>query len=344
MIKVTLTTKEQLIYFLLNNLSLGTYDKKFLSNLQALNLLLKKPLTTNQAALLDKIVMRYGRQLSKLELNPIDLVNLPWDRTPIQSIPEFTEAHLKIEDTNFIFRSPYKKEFLSEFNKIDLQGTWNKEEKFWTVPASTYTLKILSTLIEKHYGKVNYCKNISNMIDEITKLNQHKYWNPTYVYNGNFMIKGITEPLYDAIKHIRFEPTLDALARISRHGISIDDTVIDEYLEKYDSDLVEFAKENKYTIEVDDLSIVDKMLLINADLVVFTSVGTHMQNYFTKIKNALKHKIECLFLDRGDECLAPGYDNKLIIKMTSGIWVKEHQPMTVAKTIHVVNSKPIQIR
>jgi hypothetical protein len=38
------TTKEQLIHYLVNHISLGTYDKKFLSNVYEIN----KPLTTNQ--------------------------------------------------------------------------------------------------------------------------------------------------------------------------------------------------------------------------------------------------------------------------------------------------------
>lgn len=343
MLKVTPNTKEQLIYFLLNNISLGTYDKKFLNNLQALNLLYKKPLTTNQATLLDKVVMRYGRQLSKLELNPVTLVQLPWDRTPIQSIPEFTEAHLKIEDTTFILRSPYKKEFLNEFGKVELQGVWDKEEKFWSIPASSFSLKILSTLVEKHYGKINYCDNITRMLDEVSKFSQYKYWNPTYVFNGSFIIKGITEPLNEATKHIDFEPTLKTLARVARYGIAIDDSVIDEYLSLYDSDYVEFAKEKTYTVELDDMSIVDKLLTVEPDLIVISSFGNHMKSYFSQIKEALNDKTEFLFLDSGGECMPPAYENKLVIKITSGMWIKDARPMTVAKTIHVVNSKPIEL-
>ena len=74
MTKVKPTTKEQLVDFMLKYLSLGTYDKKFLNNLVQLNFIQKIQVTTNQADLLDKITLRYHRQLLKKELIPQEIL------------------------------------------------------------------------------------------------------------------------------------------------------------------------------------------------------------------------------------------------------------------------------
>ncbi len=67
MTKVKPKTKEQVIYFLISNISLGTYDKRFLSNLESMNVVAKKPLTTNQATLFEKIMYEGGQSSSFIE-------------------------------------------------------------------------------------------------------------------------------------------------------------------------------------------------------------------------------------------------------------------------------------
>ena len=85
MTKVKPTTKEQLVYYLCHNISLGTYDQRFLDNILRLNITANKPLTTNQSSLFDKIVERYSRQLAKQEIASADMKLLPWILQPIDS-------------------------------------------------------------------------------------------------------------------------------------------------------------------------------------------------------------------------------------------------------------------
>lgn len=124
------STKEQLIYYLLNHISLGTYDRKFLSNLQTMYMVSQKPVTTNQSRLLSRIILQYKRQLLKHEIT-VDQANaLPWTREPIPSLPEFTETHLILVDDELILRSPYKNIFVKDFKKLDIYGKWNKRIDF----------------------------------------------------------------------------------------------------------------------------------------------------------------------------------------------------------------------
>jgi hypothetical protein len=342
--KVAPNTKEQLIYFLLNNLSLGTYDKKFLANIQVKNLINKAPLTTNQATLLNKIVERYARQLGKFDLFVSDLTALPWEITPIQSLPTYTEVFLELNDNELILRSPYKKEFLAEFIKLDTGGFWNKTEKIWTIPGSTYSLKSLVSLVEKYYPIVNYCDNIKKILDDIYNFSDCKYWDPTLVYNNSLMINAINQPLYDAIKDIPFDITLPSLARIVRYGINIDSSVSNEFYRHFSVDDVDFAKSIDYNVEFGDLSIVDKIVAINTDLVLMYFNGHGLSSYFHDIKNKLilDHQIECLFLANGQEFVQPEDKDKFIVQVTSRMYGT--QPVSAAKTIHVLNSQPIELK
>ena len=60
MSKVKPTTKEQLIHYLLHNVSLGTYDNRFLTNIETNFIGAGKPVTSNQSDLLTKITFRYS--------------------------------------------------------------------------------------------------------------------------------------------------------------------------------------------------------------------------------------------------------------------------------------------
>ena len=345
MTKMKPKTKEQLIYFFISNISLGTYDKKFLLNLQVLNLAQKKPLTTNQAELLDKITLRYRKQLSKLEIGVQEMLDLPWNNTPVQSLPQYTEAHLSLNEDTLILRSPYKKEFVSEFNKLNLSNKkqWDRVGKYWSIPANSYTLREVNNQLEKHYGKVNYCDKLSKLLSDIKGYQSIKYWDPTYMYvNGNYMIVGISEALHDAIIDIPFETELHTLSYLAQFGIKIDDSVIEEFLLKFDADAVSFATESRINVELHDESIIKKLLLIKVDLIIFPeNITANTKLYFDFIERQVKYKINCCY--GINEASSKIINSKLPVLLSSQMWGRT--PLRgIAKTIHVVNSNPIDIK
>jgi len=347
MLKVKPKTKEQTIFFLVSNISLGTYDKKFLTNLETMNVTLGKPLTTNQADLLDKIILRYSRQLRKLEIDSDELISLPWTTQPILSSPQFTEVHLFLVDDEIILRSPYKKDFVKEFRTLDISTTWVHGDKFWRMPANTFTFREVKKCVEKHYTKVNYCDALQEFLSQLDIYNDTHCWNPTlYCINGNQIIGGITETLFEAIKDIPNDWTLSSLFRLTRYGIQIDDSVIDMYLEKYDKAEVDFALEDNPRIEKDDNSIVSKLVSIKPDLVVFsvsTSARVRPNIPAAEIRSNLeKNNIKCM-----DSNISEVIDigtSKFPVYITSGIPFTNLLPRKVAKVVSLVNSNPIDIK
>ena len=67
-----------------------------------------KNITTNQSELLNRITIRYQRQLVRHGLDANKLILLPWTNEPIKSLPQYIEAHVSIFGDTVILNSPYK--------------------------------------------------------------------------------------------------------------------------------------------------------------------------------------------------------------------------------------------
>ena len=343
MSKVKPSTKEQLIYFLISNLSLGTYDRRFLTNLETINLQKKKPLTSNQAELLDKIVLRYKRQLTKLEIDTDQVISLPWSIQPIKSLPQFTETHLYLIEDELILRSPYKNSFIKDFKKLDLHAKWEPDDRLWRIPANTYTLKTVKKCVEYHFEKVNYDEYITKLLDAISVL-ENSSWEPTYKYlNGNFYVLNINEHLSDALKDIPFDISLKTLSRLSSLGIKVDDTVIEKYKEIYPETDIRFSFDLVSKIDQGDTKLLDRILSLNPSLVVFSEYISSVKPYLSIVREELKqHNIPVTSITFGKHVNILKEDYVVLIE--SGMSIKQHFLPYVSKVVQIVNSNPITIK
>jgi len=347
--KVTPKTKEQLVYFLLSNISLGTYDSKFLNNIQSNNLMIKKPLTTNQAILLDKIVTRYRKQLAKLEFHVEELITLPWALAPVQSSPEYTESYLILQDDLLILRSPYKKEFIQEFASAETDGKWCKDKKQWEIPFGIYTLKKCKTILETHYKAVNYCSKITKLFNDLNQYEQNSIWSPTLVYSNNrFLIAAINEPLSEAIKDLDFTTDLKFLAQITRYGIKIDDAALQLFHEKYSLEEIDFAINHKSSVEFDDLTLLDKIEKTGVDLILISqsSNGAKVVDYLNTIRDSFRKTIPVIdVLGEEVDWISNFNQYKFPMIISSGLYILGFSSSKLlAKVVHLVNSKPIIIK
>ena len=347
MLKVKPVNKEQVIYFLLSNISLGTYDKRFLSNLESNNLNNRKPLTTNQVSLLDKIIDRYKRQIEKLEISSHELLNLPWITTPIESSPQFTEAHLLLVEDTLVLRSPYKKDFVTEFRKLDINPLWHATDKFWTITASTHNLKAVRDSLEKHYKKVNYCDTINRMIDSVKEYENYKYWDPTLVYrNGNYYIYGINDSLNEATKHIDIN-TMDlrSLSFLKDYGISVDDSVIEQFQKLHEKDSIEFSINDTVSIEYTDSRLIKNILKLGVDYVQLLERQS-TSHYFENIKKLLLDnniKTDSYNFLLGVDFLKK-YSFPIVIMYGSNIGSDAWFTKLFKKVVYLKNSEPINLK
>jgi len=352
MTKVKPTTKEQLIYYLLQTVSLGTYDKRFLNNLQTMQIVNNKPITSNQSELLDKIVLRYARQLRKQEIDANDMVQLPWTSNVVSSLPEFTHAFVTIVDDIITLRSPFKGDFVKEFRSTSVQLDWNKETKIWSAPLCEETLKHFINMTSKHYDNLHYCEKTTEIINSLIEYESATIWDPTLCYiNGNVMVAGINRPLADAIEDIDFSLDLNSVAKAIDYGIYIADSIVNALENKsIDGKLVQFAKSPAPHLDINDVpSIVEALKSIGCDYVIITESLSHTKISTKKLEEALTSVgIDCKVVDRkSDLASIRSNDYDMPVAVYTSIWVpkeRSKERLGVRKAVTLMNNKPIDIK
>lgn len=339
------STKEQLIYFLHNHISLGTYDKKFINNLVTMYVAALQPVTSNQSALLDKITVRYERQLRKEEVDANEMVKLPWNIQPVESLPNYTQAYIDIKDDLIEVRSPFKSEFIKDFKK--LSGIeWIKETKTWKAPASESTLKNIIQMVDKHYDTVNYCNETKNILNTLETYKGAQYWNPTLVKsNGLFYIIATNHILDEAIKDIELNDSLSTLARLSFHGVSISRSVLNDIPKEIADDDIVFAIERDLTLEFDADELARKLNMIGADYVLMREWNTLARDLTEKVKQKfMEYEIHVEFIDRGARPSISKIQKAKLPVLVSGYSFSTPISMFFAKTVGLKNSNPIFIK
>jgi hypothetical protein len=273
------STQEQLIYFLSHNIKLGSYDKKFITNM--LTLSANKNITTNQSELLNRITIRYQRQLVRHGLDANKLILLPWTNEPIKSLPQYSEAHVSISGDTVILNSPYKREFVRKLTESGY-GLWDKATKVWTFQYSERLLRDVIELVTKYYPTVNYCNTITNMLSIVDTFKDVKYWEPTLVQSkyGYLYIAAANESLLNAISHLTLATTPDIIALLTYYGVKTDPQLLQECNDELDVMLFAATPEVKLDMTEIDI-IIQNLKAIKTDLVI-------IDDYFTVHKESVR--------------------------------------------------------
>lgn len=356
MTQVKPTTKEQLVYYLLQNISLGTYDRRFLTNLQVIQATKKSPVTTNQSELLNKITLRYEKQLRKQEIDAREMVNLLWHSTPVASLPEFTDAFCTINGNTIEIRSPFKKEFIAQIKDSKIPVTWNKEQRMWMTVFCEQTLKHVIECLDKHYPAVNYCDISKSVINDFADLEEATCWDPTYVkVNGNYIVACTNHVIDEALKHVTFDADAATLARLSAAGITIDESVlVDAAEELWNTDegfrLIEFATSNNNITNLTEIQTLVRYLVgIKCDYVlILETFKNNSTSHINELQTLLKqNKIEVEILKRNvvaTRINQTKYEFPVVINTALWGFGQSVTKLGGCKTIFLGNNKPIEIK
>ena len=338
-------TKEQVIFFMMSNISLGTYDKRFIFNLGNST----EKLTTNQSMLLDKIISRYHKQFAKKGLNSIELLSLPWTKEPIPSSPQYTEVFISIENNEIKLRSPFKKDFISEIKKSDMlrELKWNHADKFWFSPITHRILKNLISLVTSHYSEpINYCPIVSDILKTASEYNDIKYWNPTLVsINNNLYVVACNESLYSAIEEIELNTEIHTLVKLSHLGIVIDEELVNQLQVNKEINITQLL-EISPNFEISDTEkLMSYLREIKADLIIVSEwYGINRALCLNLIKDLKSNNFNVKMTDTKRKMLnrseLQNYSMPVCVEF--GNWHIGNF-VHIAKTIALVNSNPINL-
>lgn len=353
--KVKPTTKEQLVYYMLQHISLGTYDKKFLDNLHD-NLVSKKnPVTSNQADLLTKITLRYFKQFKKQELDANELSLLPWSTQPVLSSPQYTNAFCQVEDDTLTIRSPYNVDFISEIRKMPVMASWDKDTKTWSMPYCEVSVKHAIQCVTKNYETINFCPILTEVIDEFAKYETASYWDPIYMkVNGNYMVVGITKQIYEIIEDVVMDVSPSTLALLTSLGIHVSNQVALDAAElqgntELSHKLIDFATSFSSTILdedcVDELAMMLKA--INSDCVVIVDTYKEKNKEYTKKLYRLLSDmgLNAYRVSRQENTDLDISSYNLPVIVNSSLWgMGSFSKIPKCKTVFLGNNKPIDIK
>ena len=328
-------TKEQLLYFFLQGkISLSQYDYKFMANLQTI-IHNENRVTSNQADLFNRLVVKYKKQLAKNEIDESVAISLPWKSFFVESTPEYTGATVNILDDEITIRVPFNKVFISKFREIKNNPfNWNKERKIYTSSFCTEALKIATTELHMYFSTVQYCGVIQKILEDL-KQYEAEIWDPTLkLVNGKLIVAAITPALADAIGDLQLNLEPTTLYKLSQYGVNIDPTIVqnDQFLK--------FASERTTQVDASEISeVCDMIKKLGCNTVLWGrglahgKLGKEIRKAFSDSGITVYDKVSYSSEKYEDVpmCISiyENYDNPISSKVGKMITVKDSRPIEI---------------
>lgn len=328
-----LQKREHLLYYMLQgHVHLSRKDYGFFNNLQYI-VKNNKRVTTNQNKLYEKLILKYQRQLKKLNHKLDELLQLTWDVEVVDSAKEYLEAYIYITDNEVHIRSPFNTKFVQGFRSAyDNTFLWHKDKKEYIARLDTHSLKLAVTMVNRYFDQVRFCDKIENILHEL-KPYETGDWNPTLrKVHDHYMISCTNHYLNESIKGVELNDDPINLLTLSRYGILIDKSVTN------DDSLKVFAS----SFHIDgDLNLFDTITewlkLLNVDHVFTAREIIYNKQISNEIKQTLlKHGITCSPVGSTD------HREGVLLKTSSTI--PNCDMRKISKVIHLTNSRPVNVK
>lgn len=334
-----LASKEHLLHYFLNHeIKLSTYDQKFLHNLEYLIAKFHR-ITTNQKALFEKLISKYSKQFGKVGFDKEELKSLPWTTPVVESTAEFTGAQVSLLGNNLVLKVPFNKHFISDFRSMENNSfEWNRNDKKYMAPLSTYALKIANTILPKYFKSTTYSIEVMELLNQVVPY-EADVWKPTYLKsNGNYYVGAINQYLYDHIKDLNFDDNPKTLFNLSQYGITVDKSVTCDDPKKI------FASEFNTVIDLDNLSTVLVWLKeLDVDMVYFGRglSGANTRREITSMIESLNISVSTnpkFYTD--DDAINP-----VMLKLTdTADYLPHHKGKRLFKYIKLQISRPVNVK
>lgn len=325
--------KEQLInYMMAGHVHLSKKDYGFFNNLKYL-VQDKRPVTSNQDKLLNKLLVKYKRQLTKLGYDTAVLEQIPWKNPIVESSLEYLVAKISIENDLIAIRSPFNTRFIQYLRNIkNNEFVWSKQDKAYKATYNTFNLKTAYFSVNKYYDTVRYCPKVQNLLDQIKEYSESMYWSPTLVKSGdNFYIFGINNSLYESIKDLPLNDEPKTLFALSHHGVKIHSSITK------DDTFLRFASEYNNNVDLDQLHNLEHWIEeLGFDMVFLGTEIIYNRQISAEVKNAIKN----VYVSRKEEDLDI-YQNILYLHYRSNLAKRVHK--NIKKMIILSNSRPVKV-
>lgn len=278
-------TKNDLVAFLTKGfIHVSRQDYSFFTNL--FKLAEEGKVTTGQNSLLNKLILKYQKQLSKQGYDKDWLQNLSWEKELIQTIDYFKQAHLNLINDKLILKTPFSKSFINGLRSKQDHNTfeWDKKNKQYVSPATSLALKTILPLLYKNFEQVILDETLQDIIKDIQQY-ENLIWNPTLVrIHNNFYILASNEQINKELSNYTISNSPECVYKLSQLGVKIHDSV-------GDSEELNFASSYSYEI---DISKIDDLIYyiksINVKTVCVDNQFKYTRGLYTEVCDKLQNE------------------------------------------------------
>lgn len=159
-------------------------------------------------------------------------------------------AYFSIEEGNIKIDLPFNSKFVKQFRKNTHNSfVWNKQDKVYETKFSTYALKTAVKDCSKFFN-IEYCSILRPTV-EFAESIRDSIFEPTLVRsNGNYYVACINEPLYNQIKDLDLNDSMQSLHMCSLFGIKIHEYILLNEIDK------QFAASRTVSVNKDTVNLI----------------------------------------------------------------------------------------
>lgn len=319
--------KDDLVDYLTQGyIHVSRQDYLFFSNLA--KIANERNVTTGQNNLLNKLLVKYQKQLRNNNLDIEILKNLSWKNPLLETLDEYRKTYINLTDQEITVRNPFSKKFISALQKSNSELLWDKKRKCYSAEYNTYNLKHTLDVVFKNFDDVVLSNNIQQLLNDI-KQYENCHWNPTLVKsNENFYIAAANEYL---INNLNFElnDQPKTLFNLNRYGVQVDETL-------QSSEENKFASSHIYHIDIADIDLLIELLTkLEINTVEIEGHALYRDSIYKELRNKLvDHDIK--IRNENDTDPMPVL---LTFKASNIFW----RSKKASKIILIKNGRPISI-
>lgn len=332
-----LVSKEQVLYHIFNSgYRMTRQDSNFFAHVQQL-IANKRQVTSNQAHLFNKLVLKLGKQLRANGFDARQLITLPWHVPVVES----TQATLRLENDTLIIETPFNKKFIDDFNSYSAREKsfeWDRTKKVHTAPFGTKALRLATTKLEKHFDIVRYCAQIQEILDtQVRPLSNDLIWNPTLVKSDDkYYIAASNNVIDKQIANIELNAEPQTLYKLSKMAIAVHPSVTNG------DPFLNFAGSYDVEVNADDLDKVCEwieqlkipMVLVEKELTRWSDIHRELIGY-----------LDAHDIDRMNEPSSwLAVENEFVsmrVTRINRIVMGDNKP---TKNIRITNSRPVEVK
>jgi len=221
-------TRETFVHWFSSYIRLSRADYAFVNNIVH-RVTTQQAVTLGQAALLDKIIFKYRKQLQSYDVEVGNVLALPWLRSPTPGKADNDKYQLQIANGYIICSFPYNSTLVQKIRQFRNgsyapKSHWNRDMRQWETPLSLCNFKRWYQLVVDSGYPFTFCPQVQQLLDTIAYYGTADHWRCRLVQlpSGYWVVNNIAESLLEHLPEFDYEINEKIIDQLTELGICIE--------------------------------------------------------------------------------------------------------------------------